>query len=188
MATGLDEQETLTRLAARVEEAEDALAQLAALRALHLAVQSRIEASVQDARGQQVSWAAIGDRLGCTRQAAAQRYTPSTPAASPPLAGGAAADGAPDDQAVIAVEAAEDRGRDVDATCPPPQGSRLAPESEPPSGRRGRPVGSQRSGGREEWMVTTPGGRLLLRATRTKASRGSREPLPPSTRRDRRAG
>lgn len=181
----LDEQATLTALAGRVAAAPDALTELTALRALEREVQARTTACVQRARAAGASWAAVGEQLGCTRQAAAQRFTPPRPPvpatplpidstphagepgrsaaaapdaslAAPPAAPGHMSPTADGEAAPEAVRAGSGRGRR------PRRTSSGGDESLPPT--FAQDVSS--TGGRQEWLLTTPGGRLLLRAVR----------------------
>lgn len=77
MTTPLDPgQETLTELAAAALLTADALERVGALGALGRAAEIALRASVASARDEGQSWAAIAERLGVSKQAAAQRFGP----------------------------------------------------------------------------------------------------------------
>lgn len=186
----------MTALAGRVSAAADALTELAALRALEREVQARTSACVRHARADGASWAAVAEQLGCTRQAAAQRFTPPrppaptnpaptgpTPSAGHPDRPAAACAGTPDAATPSAPPAAPGR------TSPAPDGKAPAPNRAGAGGlrRRRRPQGGQGGsvaatadpnvapgGGQQEWLLTTPGGRPLLRAFRVGPPRRGR--------------
>lgn len=72
-------QHVLTRLATAVEAATDPLSTLTAVAELKQAIAVAEREAVELAKAAGTSWAAIGERLGVTKQAAARRFTPRTP-------------------------------------------------------------------------------------------------------------
>lgn len=80
MSTNADAgQHVLTLLATAVEAATDPLTTLTAVAELGRAVAAAEREAVELAKAAGTSWAAIGERLGVTKQAAARRFTPRTP-------------------------------------------------------------------------------------------------------------
>ena len=74
MTREIDRQPTLTDLARRLETAADPLDRLGHIRLLREALKATEDATVQEARAADASWTAIGESLGVSKQAAAQRF------------------------------------------------------------------------------------------------------------------
>ncbi len=75
MTSYVDERQSeLTNIAAALDAERDPLARLRLLRSLELATRSAIRSSVESARTGHISWSQIGDALGISKQAAAQRH------------------------------------------------------------------------------------------------------------------
>ena len=72
-------QHVLTLLATAVETSTDPLTALTAVAELKRAVAVAEREKVELAKAAGTSWAAIGQRLGVTKQAAARRFTPRAP-------------------------------------------------------------------------------------------------------------
>jgi len=77
-------QHVLTLLATAVETATDPLSTLAAVAELGRAVAAAEREAVELAKAAGASWAAIGARLGVTKQAASRRFTSRAPSAIAP--------------------------------------------------------------------------------------------------------